>query len=260
MTCMLLRDNRQRPSHGDQLSYLLTKRIGFARWLGWILSVSFSMPNFVQMSTGRRGTQASLPVPCGRRNRLEAYFPLRSLAVVCLLAVLAPSAVPADELIHSVSVHPLGPNDKKPQLLGDRFEYWADDGNGQFYVQLDAPTNAPPRTLKIALKNEGGKVIAEATQPNVTENKAHFLIRTESLKAGKYEVTASLVDATGGAVGSAQSFKFSRTDKRNPVVSIPGDGIPIQLEAQSILPDATWPVRAGVPLPINAVPDASRLA
>src|ERR1051326_748651 len=185
------------------------------------------------------------------RNRLF----LTSLAFVIAMNIAAQS------LIHSVTLHPLGPNDKKPQLLGDRLEYWADDVNGQFYVQLDAPTNAPARSLKIALKKDGGsKPIAETTQPSVTENKAHFLLRLADLKPGKYEVTAALVDAAGGAIGSEQSFKLTRTDKRNAVVTIPADGIPIQLEEQSILPDATWPVRAGVPLPVNAVADAGQLA
>src|ERR1044071_409965 len=98
------------------------------------------------------------------RNRL-----LGALTFLCLCVVLGAHA---QSLIHSVDIQPTGPNDKKPQLLGDRFEYWADDVNGQFYVQLDAPTNAPQRSLKIALKKDGGsKPIAEATQPNVTENK-----------------------------------------------------------------------------------------
>src|ERR1051326_8496200 len=185
------------------------------------------------------------------RNRLF----LTSLAFVIAMNIAAQS------LIHSVTLHPLGPNDKKPQLLGDRLEYWADDVNGQFYVQLDAPTNAPARSLKIALKKDGGsKPIAETTQPSVTENKAHFLLRLADLKPGKYEVTAALVDAAGGAIGSEQSFKFTRTDKRNAVVTIPADGIPIQLEEQSILPDATWPVRAGLPLPVNAVTESGQLA
>src|SRR5262249_55662816 len=114
---------------------------------------------------------------------------------------------------------------------------------------------------KIELKKDGGsKPIAEVTQPNATENKAHFQIRTEALKPGKYEVTASFVDGAGALIGDAQSFKFSRTDKRNPVVTIPADGIPIELEEQTIVPDATWPVRSGVPLPINAVSNASKLA
>src|SRR5947208_2277478 len=111
---------------------------------------------------------------------------------IALFLALFAAAVFAEStaLIHSVQVAPLGPNDKKPQLLGDRFEYWADDVNGQFYVQLDAPTNASTRSLKITLAKDGSdKAIAEVTQPNANENKAHWLIRTASLAVGKYTVS-----------------------------------------------------------------------
>jgi len=186
---------------------------------------------------------------------------MNRLFLACILALpIAGAFGQQNSLIHSVEFKALGPNDKKPQLLGDRFEYWDDDVNGQFYVQLDPPTNAPQRSLRITLKKDGEpSPIAETVQQNSVENKAHFLVRTSALKVGKYEVTASFADAAGGQIGEAQSFKFTRSGKRNPVVSIPADGIPIQLEAQSSFPDATWPVRAGVPMPINAVMDAGQL-
>ena len=178
-----------------------------------------------------------------------------------VLVFFVAARVSADQLIHSITFQPVGPNDKKPQLLGDRFEYWADDLNGQFYVQLDTPTNSAPRSLRITLKKEGaGKPVAELVQPHAPENKAHFLVHTAALKPGRYEVSAVLLDAENKQLGEAQSFRFARSEKRHPIVPIPTTGIPIQLEEQSILPDATWPVRVGVPLPVGAVTDTSRLA
>ena len=191
---------------------------------------------------------------------------LKRTSVACLLTLFAAlRCMLADQqpvpLIHSIVFAPLGANDKKFQLLGDRFEYWADDVNGQFYVQLDAPTNATVRSLKVALKKEGSdKAIGEVTHPNAIENKAHWLIRTGALAVGKYSVSAVILDAEGKPLGDPQSFQFSRSDKRNPVIPIPSEGIRIQVEEQSALKDAVWPMQVGVPMPINALTDTKRLA
>ncbi|MBI4023786.1 MAG: hypothetical protein HY360_02330 [Verrucomicrobia bacterium] len=185
----------------------------------------------------------------------------QTAALLFCLTVSVLAEEPA--LIHSVEFKEIGPNDKKPQLLGDRFEYWADDLNGQFYALLDATagTNAPPRSLKITLQLQGAsKSIAEITSAGAMTGKANFLVRTAALPAGKYEVSAVLLDPENKASGQPQSFKFARSDKRNPVIKIPTEGIPIQLEDQKILGDVVWPMRVGVPLPINAVMDARQLA
>ncbi len=146
----------------------------------------------------------------------------------------------------------------KPMLWGNRHEYWADDVNGQFFALLAPPQEGiEGHTVSIYLKS-GDKVLAQVTQP-AEDHRISFLVRMSNLPVGSYNVEAALV-AQDGKRASAAEFAFTRTDKTNPVVRIPEEGIPVVLEAQSFLGDAAWPVRTGIPLPINAVMDASRLA
>ncbi len=54
-------------------------------------------------------------------------------------------------------------------------------------------------------------------------------------------------------------FRFKKTDRRQPSVPFPAEGVALALEPQTHLADAVWPVRCGVPLPPGVVTDASRL-
>lgn len=170
-------------------------------------------------------------------------------------------------------------------LAGDRMEYWADDVNGQFYAMLELPkepvpaAGAPPAApadpkaqeaarlarlkglaCRIRITPQGGGAPIERRVGNVTSGKVVFLVSVGEMKPGDYVAQAVMLDAQGAEIGKPVEFKFSRVDKRNPVIPIPAEGIPINLESQSFVPNAAWPVRMGVPLPINAVTDVRRLA
>lgn len=162
-------------------------------------------------------------------------------------------------LIHSVQFKELGPHDQKAQVLGDRFEYWADDRLGQFYALLEPPPAVPgkaaPLILQILLKRrETGEAVMEFRQPDPPSHKFHFLVQTSRLAAGPYQVSAGLLDAASGqAIGQSQSFEFARVAKEMPRQNVPVEGIPIRLPPQGHVPDVVWPVRASIPLPLNAV-------
>lgn len=150
-------------------------------------------------------------------------------------------------------------------LQADRFEYWQDDLNGQFLAILPQPvTNPVPARMRITLQKIGPgdkqSTVADATTGQSLTNKFSFLVAMPSLATGKYRATAALVGDDGKVIGSEAECDFDKVDKQGPVVTIPSDGIPIEIEKQEHMADATWPMRAGVPLPINAVKDASQLA
>lgn len=150
-------------------------------------------------------------------------------------------------------------------VQGDRFEYWQDDLNGQFLVILPPRRkDAPKAPLRITLfRVAKDEVLVLSRTLDAPFNKASFLINMSALVAGEYVVRAGFVETVGGAttpIGEEAEYRFRKSDKKNPVVPVPADGIPIVLERQEALRDVAWPVRAGVPLPINAVTDVDRLA
>ena len=138
-------------------------------------------------------------------------------------------------------------------LQGDRFEYWQDDLNGQFLAIL--PTNAPPGDVRIVLESltDGGKGtgLSQTTLKKSSSNKVTFLISMPSLKPGKYRVTAARLDEAGKPVdpsrlvgGGQAEYSFVKSDKRNPVVTIPAQafarkvGSKAQALASSPLPSS----------------------
>lgn len=197
--------------------------------------------------------------------------PFSSAFVVGILGVLFASLpLRADEIIHSVTpLPPVAGLSERAQhaieakvykalntvLQGDRLEYWNDDRNGQFFLLLPRRTGDTPASITIALEGEGGKKIASLATPPLATNRLSFLISTSGLAPGKYTVSAS---CAGDA--AVAEYGFVRSNKSYPAVAIPADGIPIALEDQSFVPNMTWPIKTGVPLPQGALNDVSRLA
>jgi hypothetical protein len=194
---------------------------------------------------------------------------LRLFFVLCPLVFVSCSAC-AQPLIHSVKW--LKPAASLPAsakhlvdsgvykaldtvLQGDRFEYWQDDENGQFFLLLPRRTNDAPAAVRITLSDEKGDKITEAATEAGKSNRLSFLIAMPGLKPGQYLLRAAYADDPA----QAAQYSFTKIDKRHAIVPIPPDGIPIRLEKQKHVPNATWPVRLGVPLPRGAVTDASRL-
>src|ERR1051326_2268630 len=155
------------------------------------------------------------------------------------------------EVIHSVRFQPftvperLNGLSKKPQILSDRFEYWDDDSNGQFYVVLP---DAAQSDIRIIIRREGGGVVGEHAATNAPYRKIHFLVRTAALKPGKYKAEVG-----------ALKFAFARIAKARDAVKFPDKGVPIALQDQKALANVDWPVRVGVPMPPDAVWSADQL-
>jgi len=135
---------------------------------------------------------------------------------------------------------------RKPQLLGDRFEYWDDDANGQFYCVLPENDANP---VRLTIRNKRGEIVGEHAASNAPHRKVHFLLRTAALKPGEYTVEAG-----------AAKFSLARVARSRDTVRFPSNGVPLVLQAQSALRDVDWPVRVGVPLPPDAVASAEQLA
>ncbi len=179
----------------------------------------------------------------------------------CLGISVAASAQPG--LLGPLKFHAPIPGDKPPLVVGDRFEYWAGDPSGQFIAILPVPKEglkgARLRVRLLPQEPAEAPPLAEAEQSDPETAKVAFLIRTATLRPGKYLVRAALLNAQGGEVEPAE-FRFARTDKRNAPPALPAEGLPLLLEEQSILADGVWPARTGIPLPLNAVPAAEGLA
>jgi hypothetical protein len=179
-----------------------------------------------------------------------------------------------------------------PVLLGDRYEYGNDDGAGQFYLILPAPsatnsatatntpaadaeddapageasTNTAPLAdeLSIALaimtgKNSNLTVVAQSTLPKPLFEKTHFLIDATPLAPGKYRVSACLRSATHAPITVPVTWEFTRTDRTRKPVAFPAEGIPIELEGQTLCPNEIRAYRVAVPLPRHTVTQTGRL-
>ncbi|HEX4142721.1 MAG TPA: hypothetical protein VHY91_04150 [Pirellulales bacterium] len=150
-----------------------------------------------------------------------------------------------------------------PRVMGDRFEYWADDPIGQF-VAIGAPAGQPAKgsQLRITLRpedaaGERAAPIASIAIPELVASS--FSIDMAQLAVGRYVVEAILEPGPGAPVAKGADFHFAKTDRRTPPIAFPADGVPLDLEPQSHLADTVWPVRCGVPLPLGTVTDTSRL-
>ena len=150
-----------------------------------------------------------------------------------------------------------------PRVVGDRFEYWADDPIGQFVaIGGRAEQAGKGSQLRISLRpedaaGERAAPIASLAIPEVAA--AAFSVDMTQLDGGRYVVEAILESAPGSSALKAAEFRFAKTDRRTPSTAFPADGVPLALEQQSHRPDAVWPVRCGVPLPLGTVTDTSRL-
>lgn len=184
-------------------------------------------------------------------------------------AIVDARIVPFTTAEHRHGLHRLA------RVLGDRFEYWNDDAVGQFHIVVPLPPQpaaegqAPPPAqelslsgyrLRVRLLGDGAGAIAEQVLAAPQTPKAHVQVAVGTLKPGAYALEATLEDAAGAATGEPVSFAFNRVDKQQQVATFPAEGLPILLEDQSHDPEASWPVTAAIPLPLNAVTDVARLA
>src|ERR1051326_5033955 len=130
-------------------------------------------------------------------------------ARVAHILILLPCFVEAADIITdpeflSATRHEAVNRLRRAEVFADRAAYWNDDGQGQFLAEF-LGTNAISEG-KIAVDvSTGSKSIAsrafDVPQAN-SSPKLRFLIRTDSLRPGKYTVKASL--SSGGNVVEAK--------------------------------------------------------
>jgi hypothetical protein len=201
-----------------------------------------------------------------------------AMALAVLTALALRSVGGQDGLIHQVENKP--GNVGVPRLLGDRYEYGADDREAQFYLALPAPvdTNAPPAAaapaptnaspladeLYIGLyavegSNSSGGLKADVLLPKPLYAKTHFLINIQALAPGRYLVRSVLRDAAHQPLGTPLDWLFSRTTRTRNPAPIPAEGIPLAVEGQDLFPELAQPFHASIPLPMNAVNDIRQL-
>jgi|GEM_PF-4441433 len=145
-------------------------------------------------------------------------------------------------------------------LLGDRYAYHADELNGQFLaVFLGQYDPEVEQQVMLRLKSvDTGRQVAKRAVGPVTAPKLPFLIHTQALTPGEYEVSASL-STTGKQTQHIGVWRFKRTDKKNPSLPIPEDGIAINVHALDQPLTTQWPLSIGVPMPKAILRDTSEL-
>lgn len=137
------------------------------------------------------------------------------------------------------------------EILADRNEYLADDPVGQFVVCLIGENHrAPGARLHIEVVGGDDKVVASKTLSPMTEPKVAFLLATGQLAAGNYRVCARLENVPNAQAIAECAFVKSKEARK--VLPFPADGVPLLVHAQNHVPDASWPITTGVPLPRQA--------
>lgn len=151
---------------------------------------------------------------------------------------------------------------RRAEVLSDRNVYWNDDGQGQFVVLLHKyDLTQPGLKAKITLAGDKGAVGAAEHQIDSTDpsNKLTFLLNTDALTPGRYTLTAAIVGADGATIGRTEPCTFTRENKSHPRMPIPPEGVPVEVHPQDVLPDASWPITTGIPMPFGTLRDPAEL-
>lgn len=163
----------------------------------------------------------------------------------------------AKPLIGEVSFSSLCPYDtalSAPTICTDRLEYWRDDPTG--HVVATFPKGPVLWNLRIELHRDidHGPIeskIGASTDP--AQRKVSILLQMGALAFGQYELRLALVDSVSGEDAEVVRAAFTKIDQAESQTPIPAEGIPIEVDPQSHLPNGSWPVETGVPLPRGVV-------
>ena len=150
---------------------------------------------------------------------------------------------------------------RRVAVLADRHVYFADEMHGQFlamFLGKVAKRPAAGSSIRVDIRRSPGTTVATLDVAPVRGPKLPVLVAMQRLAPGRYELSATLRDATGRAVASA-ARAFTKSAKRTQTPAIPAQGIPIRVHAQGHLPDAAWPVSTGVPMPKATLTDCADL-
>lgn len=148
-----------------------------------------------------------------------------------------------------------------PVICTNQLEYWRDDPIGHVVATFPVSPNAWDLRIEVLPDADHGPLETMlVTPPNQADRKVAIILRVGALAFGTYAVRLTLVDHALGQDAAQVSARFTKVDQAKELISIPADGIPIEVEAQSHIPDGLWPVETGVPLPQGAVLDPGELA
>lgn len=155
------------------------------------------------------------------------------------------------------------------QILGDKYEYWADDTVGLFYVKI--PTSVySNQNVYIRLKDGQNQTIEEVITPYATTtNRFSFKLDVASLHEDDFSLNVSLLSLGvegegvltfgGSAVCVANGLKFSfskNSAKQLETAAFPVGGITLELQDPTVVISGTisLPTHGFLPIPKNSLP------
>ena len=142
-------------------------------------------------------------------------------------------------------------------LYGERYVYYRSDGKTQFVAALRG--KLPEGATVLLQLFQGEKVIDKRLVADFAKPYLAFIFDQRNLAAGAYRMQATLRDKTAKTLLEGR-WPFTVTDKKEPAIPFPAEGVRVNVHAQDKLADAAWPVSTGVPLPRGAIKDVSELA
>jgi hypothetical protein len=194
----------------------------------------------------------------------RSCFLLIVILFLGLTATLA-SAVPlcAAGIVCNVHFFPPMPNEPiRAMAFSDRRMYLANDPVAHIVVSFvgQAGITNPNREIDLSVLDPAGAVIilrrlaaTEIMQPDF-----EFFLDMQRMSFGDIMVTATLIDASNGAVQASASVLFRRDTQVVPIPPFSG-AIAVEVGPQSVLSGAHWPISTGIPLPEGALFDSGAL-
>ena len=117
-----------------------------------------------------------------------------------------------------------------PRVVGDRFEYWADDLLGQFVAIAGRAEQADQRFAVAYLASCGRCCQRTSGTDSVAHNSRNrrrgLFGRHDQLGTGRYVLQAILDSGSEGQALKPAVFRFTKTDRRTPPTLFPQTGCP----------------------------------
>src|SRR5438132_3914480 len=188
---------------------------------------------------------------------------MRQLSLLLALILMAVSSAAAQLCGTGIVCNPrfFAPMSSEPSramAFSDRKIYFANDPVAHIVVTFVGQTGLsnPNRGIDITTLDPSGAVIplrrfaaVEITQPDF-----EFFLDLQRLFFGNITITATLIDASSGAILATTTVSFRRDTRVEPTTTFNGS-IPIVVGPQSVLLGGRWPISTGIPLPEGALLD-----
>ena len=144
-------------------------------------------------------------------------------------------------------------------LVMDRHVYFADDPVALVMLRIfGEEMSQTGQFIRLELLRDE-EIVATVDTASVDTPKLEVHLDMERLEIGDYMLVASLHDDET-TVRRRVERSFQRTSERDAIITFPSEGIPIELNRVSTIEDGDHPITTGVPMPLGALDDVSRLA